>query len=63
MIGDEGGDESVEVHYYSVFGAIDLSLLKITGGYAFGGRELYREEIKNDTGEGYFVSVQGMYQF
>lgn len=63
MIGDTDGDESVESHYYAIFAELDLSLLKITGGYAFEGRELYREEIKRDTGEGYFVSVQGLYQF
>lgn len=57
------GEESIEVHYYSVYGTLDLSLLKITCGYAFNGRELYREEYKVDAGSGYYVSVQGLYQF
>ena len=56
-------DESIEIHYCAVFGMIDLSLLKITGGYAFRGRELYQEEQTKDMGEGYFLSIQGMYQF
>lgn len=63
MLGGENGDESVELHYYAAFASLDLSLLKITGGYAFEGRELYREEEKKDSGEGWFVSVQGLYQF
>lgn len=62
-IGDKDGEESLEAHYYAVFGALDLSILKITGGYAFGGRELYRDEIKNDLGNGYFISAQALYQF
>lgn len=57
------GDESIEVHYYSVYGTVDLSLLKITGGYAFKGRELYLEKNKVDAGNGYYLSVQGLYQF
>ena len=56
-------DEFFELHYYSFFGAIDISLLKLTAGYAFGGRELYKQEYKKDIGEGYFLSVQAMYQF
>ncbi len=59
----EGDDEALEIHYYSVFGVIDLTILKISAGYAFGGRELYRDDKKNDLGDGYFVSVQGLYQF
>jgi len=62
-IGDKDGEEALEAHYYAVFGALDLSLLKITGGYAFGGRELYREDETRDTGKGYFISVQALYQF
>jgi len=56
-------EETFETHYNSVFGVLDLTLLKITGGYAFNGRELYREEDTKDTGEGYFLSIEGMYQF
>jgi hypothetical protein len=56
-------DESIEIHYCAVFGMIDLSLLKITGGYAFSGRELYREEDTRELGEGYYLSIEGMVQF
>jgi len=62
-LGEEDGEESIEVHYYSLYGVLDISILKITGGYAFKGRDLYREEYKVDSGDGYFISVQGLYQF
>lgn len=57
------GDESLEIHYCAVFGRIDLSVLKITGSYAFSGRELYREKGTRDIGEGYYFSIEGLYQF
>jgi hypothetical protein len=43
-----------ELQYYSVFGELDLTLLKIGGGWAFTGR---------DEGSGFHFSIQGMYQF
>ena len=52
--------ESVEVHYYALFATLDLTVIKISAGHAFGGRVLYREEIKEDIGNGWFVSVQGL---
>lgn len=63
VINLDGHDDALEVHYYAAFARIDISVLKITGGYAFGGRELYREEKTRDIGEGYFVSVEALYQF
>jgi len=62
-LGHKGEDESLEVHYKSLFVAIDVSVLKITAGYAFDGRTLYRETEKKDVGEGSYISVQGMYPF
>jgi len=56
-------DEFFELHYYSVFGAIDISFLKLTAGYAFSGRELFRREHKKNIGEGCFLSIQALYQF
>ena len=56
-------EESIELHYNAVFGTIDLTLLKISGGYAFNGRELYRGVDTRDIGDGYFLSIEGMYQF
>jgi hypothetical protein len=60
---DKDEDDEIEVHYYSLFAAIDVSVLKISGGYAFGGRSLYRETIKEDMGEGFLISAQCMFHF
>lgn len=60
---DEDLNENLEIHYNAVFAQIDITLLKLTAGYAFNGRDLYREEIKHPLGSGYFVSVEGLYQF
>ncbi|UCH80973.1 MAG: hypothetical protein JSW20_14750 [Nitrospiraceae bacterium] len=54
-------DESLELHYNALFAELDLAVLKVTGGYAFNGRELYGEETKHDLGDGYFMSVQITY--
>jgi hypothetical protein len=62
-LGDKGEEESIEVHYRSLFAAVDVSVLKISAGYAFDGRLLYRETQEEDLGEGYFISVQAMYPF
>ncbi|PLX93965.1 MAG: hypothetical protein C0619_03795 [Desulfuromonas sp.] len=62
-LGNEGEDETLEVHYNSIFAAVDVSVLKITAGYAFDGRALYRETQKQDLGEGLFLSVQAMCPF
>lgn len=47
-------EEPLEIQYYALFGAIDLTLLKISAGYTF-----------NDGNEknGLYLSLQGMYQF
>jgi len=63
QLGNEADDESLEVHYKSLYAAVDVSVLKISAGYAFDGRALYREKLKQDMGEGYYVSVQAMYPF
>ena len=53
----------MEVHYRSIYATVDLSVIEISAGYAFDGQALYREELKEDWGEGFFVSVQAMYAF
>ncbi|MDH5216564.1 MAG: hypothetical protein OEX19_02640 [Gammaproteobacteria bacterium] len=59
-LGNEHYTESLEAHYYSLLVTLDLTLIKVSAGRAFGGRLLYREEIKESMGEGWFVSVQGL---
>lgn len=51
-------DDPVEVHYRAAFGTLDLSILKITGGYAFDGRKRTGESDTASLGDGYFVSIQ-----
>ena len=58
-----GSDESYEYQYYSVFTELDLTLLKISGGYAFNGQERLGDQSPSQTGNGYFISLQAMYQF
>jgi hypothetical protein len=41
---------------------VDVSVLRVSGGYIVESRELYDGNTKN-TGEGFFVSIQGMYRF
>ncbi|MBF0194926.1 MAG: hypothetical protein HQL71_10215 [Magnetococcales bacterium] len=62
-LGNKEEEESIEVHYYSLFAEFDISVLKITAGYAFGGRSLYNETDKLNLKEGSYVSVQGMFPF
>lgn len=49
-----------ELQYYSLFTEIDLSLLKITAGKHFNGKERYYEEIFVDMKSGYHFSAQLM---
>ena len=63
ILGGKKGEETLEVHYYAAFVSLDLSLVKITGGYAFDGRELYRGNLERDVGNGAFISVQGIIPF
>ena len=58
-----GSDEPYELTHYALFAELDVTLLSIGAGFAFQGRERYGEEIVRKAGDGYFFSVQGMYQF
>ncbi|MDR1932147.1 MAG: hypothetical protein LBQ57_04890, partial [Spirochaetales bacterium] len=57
-------DKSYELQYYSLYGTLDLSLLQISGGYCFRGREIFDSsssgsiEKSRTLGGGFFVSVQ-----
>ncbi|MDH5730223.1 MAG: hypothetical protein OEZ58_14600 [Gammaproteobacteria bacterium] len=52
--------ETLEAHYQSLFATLDLTLIKVSVGRAFAGRVLYREQLKQHLGEGYFITVQGV---
>lgn len=58
-----GKEDPVEVNYYSVFGALDLTLLKLSGGYVFQSRERYSDDDTESLGDGYFLSLEALYQF
>lgn len=55
--------EVYELHYYAVFAEFDLSFLSLSGGFAFNGRERWEEDHSADAGDGYFVSLSGLWQF
>ncbi len=56
-------DEPFELNYYSLFATLDATLLKASGGYIYKSRERYAEDETNGLGEGFFLSIEGMYQF
>jgi len=56
-------DEDYELHYYGVFARLDLTFLALTGGYAFEGRERRANVATAGAGDGYFVSLSGLWQF
>ncbi len=59
-----GSDEkSLQVSWYAVYGTLDLSLLQITGGYAFSGLESYGNEETNELDEGLYFTLQLAYLF
>jgi len=63
QLGHKDEKESIETHYKAVFVELDVSVLKLTAGYAFDGRSLYRETQKQDLGKGMYMSIQAMYPF
>ncbi|MDR3238123.1 MAG: hypothetical protein LBT84_06445 [Spirochaetia bacterium] len=52
-----------DMNYYSVFGVLDVSFFKISGGYIFYSRERYDTNTMKETGKGFFVSTQVLYKF
>ncbi|TVR29546.1 MAG: hypothetical protein EA404_14605 [Spirochaetaceae bacterium] len=57
----ESADESIELHYYALFSTVDLTLLQLSGGYAFDSRVRYRERTNESAGDGWFISVSALY--
>ena len=56
-------DQAYELHYYGAFARLDLTFMELTGGYAFEGRERWEDDSTADTGDGYFISLSGLWQF
>mgnify|MGYP005863431029 CR=1 FL=1 len=55
--------EEYELQYYALFAELDLAILTFACGYAFEGRERRGEDDIRQIGSGYFLSLQGLYQF
>jgi hypothetical protein len=55
--------KSYEVIYNSIYGLIDLSFLRIYGGYSFNGIEIYDLDRRRDIGNGFFVNAVFAWQF
>lgn len=54
---------SYEVVYNAIYGLIDLSFLRISGGYLFNGMEIFDLNRRRDIGNGFFVNVTLAWQF
>lgn len=58
-----GSGEEYELQYYALFGEVDLGVLTVAGGYAFDGRERQGDDTVQQIGDGFFLSVRGLYMF
>ncbi len=56
-------NESYDMVYYALFGKLDLSLLQITGGYTFGGKERFGSADSRVVGDGMYISIEAMFPF
>lgn len=56
----DGEDEPFETFYSGVYGAIDVTILTITGGYAFDSYTRYGDNEIDRTGEGFFLKIQAL---
>jgi hypothetical protein len=56
-------NKSYELQYYSLYGILDLSLVQISGGYCFRGKEIFDSSNSRTLGNGYFVSVSASLNF
>jgi hypothetical protein len=52
--------KTFELQYNSVFAAVDISILKIEGGWVFDSNYLVDAEKYSSPGRGFYISVQGM---
>lgn len=52
--------ENHDVHYYALFGRLDLSLLNISAGYVLDSAQILRKEESLDAGNGFFITIQAV---
>jgi len=55
--------KTYELNYYSIYGVLDLSVLKISSGYSFAGREIYDKDNIKKIGNGFFINATLLWQF
>jgi hypothetical protein len=53
-------DTNLDVHYYALFGRLDLSLLNLSGGYVLDSAQILRKEESLDAGSGFFITIQAV---
>ncbi len=56
-------EKELQISWYAFYSTLDLSLLKVTGGYAFAGEECYSGDYTRDIGSGLYMKIQLAYQF
>jgi hypothetical protein len=60
-LGEKGRE--YDINHYSVFGILDASFIKISGGYIFYGKEFYDSGYSGETGTGFFAKAELLYRF
>jgi hypothetical protein len=55
--------KTYEQYYNSIFGVLDISVVKVEAGFVFNGIERYHDIVKETGGHGFFVSIQAMLPF
>jgi hypothetical protein len=56
-------NKKYDLNHYSVFAVIDAGFLKLSGGYIFYSREVYGGNYSLQSGNGFFVKAELLYQF
>jgi hypothetical protein len=56
-------NKTFEIQHTSIFGILDVTMLKLSAGYIFDSRELYNDGTKRSIGKGFFLGIQVMYRF
>ncbi|MDR2479244.1 MAG: hypothetical protein LBD48_08025 [Treponema sp.] len=60
-LGEKG--KVYDMNHYSVFGILDASFFKLSGGFIFYSRERYDAVSGSTTGNGFFIQAALLYQF
>lgn len=61
VVGSSGDEQ--ELQYRALFAEVDLGILKVAGGYAFDGRQRLGDDRIDTVGDGFLVTIEGIYMF